>query len=94
LNFITISPRLPSGHEFWAPGVYVTRRFETAREYARPHQLFSDGTFYRCVVKAERSECPVSCSQEFGMSVPPLLEDFIGFEMFWVLKTGDLRRTI
>lgn len=39
------------GHEFWAPGVYVTRRFETAREYARPHQLFSDGTFYRCVVK-------------------------------------------
>eukprot|EP00435_Cladocopium_sp_Y103_P037787 s802_g10.t1 len=39
------------GHEFWAPGVYVTRRFETAREYARPHQLFGDGTFYRCVVK-------------------------------------------
>ncbi|CAL1163536.1 unnamed protein product [Cladocopium goreaui] len=39
------------GHEFSTPGVYVTRRFETAREYARPHQLFSDGTFYRCVVK-------------------------------------------
>eukprot|EP00435_Cladocopium_sp_Y103_P036433 s802_g9.t1 len=40
-----------SGHEFWVPGVYLTRRFETAREYARPHQLFGDGTFYRCVVK-------------------------------------------
>ena len=40
------------GHEFWEPGVYVTRRFDTAQQYARPHQLFEDGNFYRCVLKA------------------------------------------
>eukprot|EP00434_Breviolum_minutum_P009686 symbB.v1.2.008527.t1/scaffold532.1/size190944/1 len=39
------------GLEFWEPGVYVTRRFDTAQQYARPHQLFEDGNFYRCVLK-------------------------------------------
>lgn len=39
------------GHEFWEPGVYVSPKFETAREYARAHHMFDDGNYYRCVLK-------------------------------------------
>ena len=45
-----------AGHEFWEPGVYVSPNFQTAREYARPHQLFNDGNYYRCVLKAWQCE--------------------------------------
>eukprot|EP00438_Fugacium_kawagutii_P006818 Skav227016 [mRNA] locus=scaffold456:66133:68819:+ [translate_table: standard] len=46
------NPKQPLRHEFWEPGVYVSPSFKTARDYARPHQLFGDGNFYRCVLKA------------------------------------------
>ena len=92
-EFATICPRSPSspsGHEFWAPGVYVTRRFETAREYARPHQLFSDGTFYRCVVK-------VGAEQMSGELFARLQNEpatNTGDYCLWIRTSGDLGEQI
>ena len=40
------------GHEYWQPGVYVSPKCSAARSYARPHQLFNDNIYYRCVLKA------------------------------------------
>ena len=46
-NFVVVR-----GHEYWQPGVYVSPKCSTARSYARPHQLFNDNIYYRCVLKA------------------------------------------
>ena len=51
-DFVTRWSWSLAGHEFWEPGVYVSPKFETAREYARAHDLFHDGNYYRCVLKA------------------------------------------
>jgi len=54
------------GHEFWEPGVYVSPKFETAREYARAHQMFNDGNYYRCVLKVVYDPDQVKKERERG----------------------------
>lgn len=54
------------GHEFWEPGVYVSPKFETAREYARAHQMFNDGNYYRCVLKVVYEPDQVKKERERG----------------------------
>lgn len=54
------------GHEFWEPGVYVSPKFETAREYARAHDLFHDGNYYRCVLKVVYDPDQVKKERERG----------------------------
>jgi hypothetical protein len=40
-----------AGHDFWdAGGVYCSPKLETAREYARPQQVFEDGAYHRVVL--------------------------------------------
>lgn len=41
---------MAAGHDFWEPGVYVSPMLETARWYARPHQLFGDGVYHRVIL--------------------------------------------
>lgn len=40
-----------SGHEFWAVGAYCSPLVETARQYARPQRVFSDGMYHRVMLE-------------------------------------------
>lgn len=54
------------GHEFWCPGVYVSECLDTAKWYARAHQLFDDGNFFRCLLRVKYDPEQVRVTREKG----------------------------
>ena len=55
------------GHDFHGPpGVYCSKKFATAAWYARSHNVFEDGVFYRVVLELRVNRAEKSFEKDKG----------------------------
>ena len=71
-----------AGHDYWVPGVNVTPSITRAKWYARPHVMFGDGAFHRCLVHVLVNEQEMRASRPQGCVFPKEAVAIIGI-WFW-----------